>query len=120
MINTNIGSLRQSANLTTPDGDPQPDGDGNFTQAYRALDPPVWRCAIERAASKSALSHFSGTVLSQASHVLRGRFHSGITTKTVVSWTDYAGTVHTANVLDVDDSEGAGVESVVLVSEIVP
>ncbi len=120
MISTSIGKMRQSAALTTPNGSPVPDGDGNFTQAMKALDPTPWRCAIAPAVATKDQSKVAGTVLSQSTHILTGRFHSGITTKTVATWVDYAGTTHTANVLGVEDTEGAGVETVAYVCEIVP
>ncbi len=120
MISVPMSKLRQSAALTTPNGSPQPDGDGNFTQAMKALDPTPWRCAIAPASAKKDQSTVAGTVLAQSTHVLTGRFHSGITTRTVATWVDYAGTTHTANVLGVEDTDGAGVETVVYVCEIVP
>jgi head-tail adaptor len=114
-----IGELRQAAQLSTP-GVATPDGDGGFTQTYTPLDPAEWRCAIEVASVRASERHFSGTVIAQATHILTGRFHPGITTQTRIVWVDRAGATHTANVLDVDDSEGAGVETVALVSEVVP
>ena len=113
-----IGRLRQVAQIWNP-GAPQADGEGDFGQTYVAADPPVWRCAIEAASVRASERHFPGAVLSQASHILTGRFHPAITTLTRIVWVDRYGETHTANVLDTDDSEGAGVETVALVSEIV-
>lgn len=122
-----LGSLRQVATLSAPTVATSPpgpgvtaDGDGGFTEDYQPLDPPTWRCAIEKASARASERRFAGTVTAHATHILTGRFHAGITTQTRVAWTDRAGTEHIANVLDVDDSEGAGVESVVLVSEVAP
>jgi hypothetical protein len=114
-----IGELRQVATLSNP-GTPVPDGDGGFTQVYTSLDPAEWRCRIEVASVRASERHFAATITAHAAHILTGRFHSGITTKTRIVWVDRAGQTHTANVLDVDDSEGAGVETVALVSEVVP
>lgn len=113
-----IGTLRQVVTLSNP-GTPVPDGDGGFTQTYSPLDPAEWRCAIEKASARASERHFAATVTAHASYILRGRFHSGITTQTRMVWVDRAGETHTANVLDVDDTEGAGVETVALVSEVV-
>jgi hypothetical protein len=115
-----IGDLRQVATLANP-GAPVPDGDGGFTRPYVLLDPSVWRCAVEKATVRSAERHFAATVLAHATHIFSGRFHPGITAQgpTQIVWTDRAGVTHTANVLDVDDTEGAGIETVALVSEVV-
>jgi len=96
-----------------------PNTDGGFTQMYTPLDPPEWRFAIEAASVRASERQFSGTVIAQASYILSGRFHPGITTDTRIVWVDRAGETHTANVLDVNDTEGAGVETVALVSEVV-
>lgn len=118
-VTLDLGRLRQVVTLANP-GTPVPDGDSGFTETFAPLDPPVWRCAIEVASVRASERHFSGTVTAHASYILTGRYHPGITTETRMVWTDRSGTVHTANVLDVDDTEGAGVQTVVLVSEIVP
>lgn len=115
----NIGLLRQEATLSAP-GAVSPDGDGDYQRDFAALSPATWRCAIDRASVSPAKRQFSDTVIAQATHILRGRFHGGITMTTRVSWVDRAGTTHTANVLDVADTEGAGVETVILVTEIAP
>lgn len=115
---TDVGTYRQTATLSEA-STPVPDGDGGYTQSYVALDPATWRCAIEKASVASAERTFGSTVIAQATHILRGRFHSGITTNTRIQWTDRAGDVHIANVIDVDDPEGAGVETVVAAAEVV-
>lgn len=116
-VRTDVNAYRQTATLATV-GTPVADGDGGWTQPLIALDPADWRCAIEAASVSSAERSFADTVIAQASYIMRGRFHSGITTKTQVQWTDRAGAVHTANVIDVDDPEGAGVETVIAVVEV--
>lgn len=114
-----IGELRTVCTLSTP-GATVPDGDGGFTQASVALDPPIWRCAIEKASARASEKKFAATVTAHATYIMSGRYHPGITTQTIVTWTDRGGSVHVANVLDVDDTEGAGVETVIAVSEIAP
>lgn len=117
-VHTSVGRYRQTATLSNP-GTPSSNGDGDFTVTYTALSPATWRCSIERATVASAERNFSQTVISQSTIIMRGRFHSGITTATRVQWTDRAGVVHTGNVIDVNDSEGAGVETVAAVAEII-
>lgn len=116
-VQTNVGTYRQSAALFAPTA-PVADGDGGFTQTYVALDPAGWRCSIERASVSSAERTFAQTVIAQATHVLRGRYHSGITVATRVQWTDRAGAAHVADAIDVVDVEGAGVESAIAVAEV--
>jgi len=114
-----IGEYRQTATLSTP-GTPVADGDGGFTQTPAPLSPATWRCAIEKATVRSAERHFASTVIAHGSYIMTGRFHSGITTKTTVVWVDRANVTHTANVVDVNDQEGAGVQTIVLAVEVVP
>jgi head-tail adaptor len=117
-VTINIGALRQVVTLSNP-ATATADNDGGFTQTpYVALDPAEWRCAIQPASVRTAERSFAGTVIAQATHILNGRFHSGITTQTRMVWVDRAGETHTANVLDVDDTEGAGVETIALVCEV--
>jgi head-tail adaptor len=113
-----IGSLRQVGTLSAPSAS-VPDGDGGFTQTWTPLDPAEWRFAIQVASVRAAERLFAGTVTAHASYIFTGRFHPGITTKTRIVWVDRSGESHTGEVLDVDDPEGAGVQTVVLVSEIV-
>lgn len=120
-----LGELRQTATLTGPvaTGSPAqvavPDGDGGYTYTYGALNPSQWRCSIEKATVRTAGRNFSDTVIARATHVLTGRYHAGINTKTRITWVDRSGVTHVSNVLDTDDTEGAGVETVALVTEIV-
>lgn len=112
------GRLRQVVTLATP-GTPVADGDGGWTQTDTPPDPAVWRCAIEGASVRAMERAFSGTVIAQASHILTGRYHPGITTETRMTWVDRSGATHHANVLAVDDTAGAGIQTVALVSEVV-
>ena len=117
MIALDIGALRQVVSLSTPQA-AQADGDGAYTQQYVPLDPPTWRCMIEAVAPRPSESTLGGTITSHATHILTGRFHPGITSQTRFVWTDRAGAIHTAEAIDVDDSEGAGIETVAMVREI--
>lgn len=112
-----IGALRQMATLDAPSGPPIPDGDGGFTQVYAPLVPPVWRCQIQKATLALSEKHFAQTSIGHATHIFNGRFHPDIGFNTRVTWTDRSGLKHVGNVIDVDDTEGAGVETVALVTE---
>jgi head-tail adaptor len=78
-----IGDYRNYVLLDGP-GDPPtvPDGFGGYTENWTPLDPPDWYCAIEPASARSLEDLGAGTVLSQASHIVKGRYHAGITTAT--------------------------------------
>ena len=115
-VTLDIGALRQTASLAV--GTAVPDGNGGYTVAYAPLNPETWRCAIARVSVRMAERHFDATIIAKATHVLNGRFHAQLDTNCRVTWTDRAGTVHVAQVLDIDDTEGAGVETVIAVSEI--
>ena len=116
-VTIDIGAMRQVVTLSAP-GVPMPDGDGGYSQSYTALNPSEWRCAIEAASVRASERIFGATVTAHASYILTGRYHSGISTQTRLVWTDRSGLSHVANVLDVVDTEGAGVETIVLVSEV--
>ncbi len=116
-ITLNLGKLRNIATLFGP-GPAVPDGLGGYTQTDVPLDPPEWWCGIEKAALRAAERRFAAAVTAKATHIFSGRFHEGITAQTIVTWTDRAGVLHRGNVLDYDDTEGAGVETVALVSEV--
>lgn len=113
-----LGKLRQIVSLFGPDV-ATPDGDGGFTTTAAPLTPPTWYCSVENASTRSSERLFAATVSSLATHIMSGRYHPGITRQTSLTWTDRSGSEHAGNVLDVVDTEGAGVESVVLVAEIV-
>lgn len=114
-----LGTLRQVGTLSNP-GVAVSDGDGGFTQTpYVALDPPEWRFSLVSASAGRAERQFAATIIAEATYMFTGRFHPGIVTETQIVWTDRAGASHTGRVLAVDDPEGAGVQTTVLVSEIV-
>jgi len=113
----NYGDLRNLVTVENP-GAAVPDGDGGFTLTYTAADPGTWWASIEKATQRASEARFSGTVIAHASYILSGRFHPGIGAQTRLSWTDRAGARHHTNVMDVDDVEGRGVETTVLVSEV--
>jgi len=108
-----IGAARHLVTLQHPT--PTPDGDGGFTDVYTPLTPPTWHAQIRPAGVRDMERVTSGTVASMATHVLSGRFHPGVTTKTRV--------VHGArafSVLYVGTPEERGIGMELLVAEQVP
>ena len=75
------GTLRHVVTFQNP-GAAVPDGDGGWTQAWTDLTPAEWRVSIAPATARDLERVAAGTVLSTASHLIRGRYHSGITTQT--------------------------------------
>lgn len=75
-----IGQYRHRVTLEGP-GAAVPDGEGGWTEGFGPLDPPVWDCSIQPASARDLESIGAGTVLSQATHVIKGRYHAGITTQ---------------------------------------
>lgn len=115
-VTIDAGLLRQTATLTAR-ATPVADGDGSYTTGYVSLDPSTWRCAIERASASNANRHFAASVIAYATHIMRGRFHPGISTGTRIVWSDRNGDSHTADAVDVVDPEGAGVETMIAAVE---
>ncbi|HZD62936.1 MAG TPA: head-tail adaptor protein, partial [Xanthobacteraceae bacterium] len=58
------------------------DADGNYTQTWTDLNPPTWFVSIEPATTADLERVAAGTVISSASHLVRGDFHPGVTTET--------------------------------------
>jgi hypothetical protein len=111
--------MRQVVTLAGPDVS-SPDGDGGFVQTFTPLNPAVWRCKIDAGRPGKSEEVREGTITGHATYTMTGRFHTGITNQTRMVWTDRAGVVHTGNVLDVIDVEGAGVQTMARVTEVVP
>ena len=80
-----IGRYRHRVTLATP-SDPVPDPDGGWMETWIPLTPATWDCAIAPATARSLESIGSGAVLATATHVIKGRYHAGITTQTRVTY----------------------------------
>lgn len=72
-----IGQYRHRVTLEAP-GPPVPDPSGGYTEAYTPLDPPAWDCAIEIAGARDLELVTGGAVVTESTHLLRGRYHPGI------------------------------------------
>jgi SPP1 family predicted phage head-tail adaptor len=76
-----IGAYRHRVTLEQP-GDPVPDGEGGYTETFAPLDPPAWDCSIQAATVRDLERQIAGTIQATATHLVRGRYHPGITTET--------------------------------------
>lgn len=76
-----IGDFRHLVLFQNP-GAPASDGDGGFTHTWADLTPATWHVSIEPATTRDLERVAAGTVLSTASHIVKGRFHPGVTTAT--------------------------------------
>lgn len=109
----NIGSLRHQVELQNP-GPAVPDADSEPTQAWTALSPsPIW-VSIAPATARDLERLAAGTVLSTATHVIRGRFHPDVSTKTRIVFGS-----RTFSVTGVSNPEEKGEEMILTAVEIV-
>jgi head-tail adaptor len=76
-----VGRFNQFVTLENPGGS-TPDGDGGFTQAWMPLSPAQVWASITPATARDLERVVANTVQASASHVVRLRFHDGVTTKT--------------------------------------
>jgi head-tail adaptor len=76
-----VGTHRHVVTVQGP-GAPVPDGDGAFTTSWTNLVPSTWRCSIEPATARDLERVAGGTVISTASHIVRGNYHPQITVAT--------------------------------------
>lgn len=108
-----IGAYRHRVTLDEP-GPPISDPDGGWIATWTPLDPPTWNCSITQPAARTLESLGAGSVEAQATHMLVGRYHPGITTQTRVTFEG-----RTFNVLYVANKDERDVESDVVCSEVV-
>src|SRR5262245_47718556 len=74
-----IGSYRHVVTVQNPGGR-APDGDGGFTETWADAAPAKWACSITPATVRDLERTTASTTLTTATHLVRGRFHPGITT----------------------------------------
>jgi len=110
---TAIGQARHVVTLENP-GTPVPDGDGGYTEGWAPLDPASWDCAIQAANARALESLAAGTVIAQASHIVTGRYHPGITIETRLTFNG-----RRMNVIYVANRDERGIDSVLLCSEVI-
>lgn len=76
-----IGAYRHRLAVENP-GALVPDGDGGYTTSYAPADPPFVDASITAARASELERVTAGTVLATATHLIRCRFHPGITSDT--------------------------------------
>lgn len=115
MPQAGIAGRRHHVTLDEP-GPNVPDGDGGWRPSWNPLDPPDWWASIEppTARQRSMEGAAAGSLLAQATHVVTGRFHAGITTQTRIT---YRG--RTFNALAVANVEERDITTEVLAAEVV-
>jgi head-tail adaptor len=111
-----IGSYRHVVTLDEP-GPPISDPDGGFVPSWLPLDPPDWRCAIQPPSTRlrSFESIGGGSVIAQATHVITGRYHPGITSQTRITFKG-----RTFNVLYASNVDERDRTTELLAAEVVP
>jgi head-tail adaptor len=91
------------------------DADGGYTTTYVPSTPHEWHCRFAPATTRDFERFAGGTVTAQATHVLRGRFHPGMTTQSRLRYG-----ARVLNVVSVIDPESRHVDTECLVAEVVP
>jgi head-tail adaptor len=82
-----IASRRHKVTLDEP-GKPVSDPDGGWMPTWEPLAPPTWWCAIMPPTTRVRSFEWAGagSVIAQATHLLMGRYHAGITTQTRITY----------------------------------
>jgi len=76
-----IGDFRHLVTFQDPSA-AVPDGAGGYTQTWSDLQPATWFVAVQPAGAGDLERLAAGSVITPASHVVRGRYHPGVSTKT--------------------------------------
>ena len=113
MTRTPAAHRRHGITLMNP-GPAVPDGDGGFSQTWIDLSPAAVKAKIEPATSASLERITAGTVTSTASHVVTMPYHSGVTTKTRITFD-----ARTLYVVGVSNPEERNIETIAVCSEVV-
>lgn len=75
------GAYRHLVTFQNP-STPVPDGDGGWTSTWANLTPATWHVSIEPATARDLERVASGTVMATASHIVKGKYHPGVTLET--------------------------------------
>lgn len=78
----NIGRLRHSVLLENEETGAV---EGDVVTVYKKLNPSRWHCSIEPATTRDLERRAASTVIATATHLITGRYHPGITTKTRIT-----------------------------------
>lgn len=114
MSSTAAGELRHYVTLFAA-GTPVPDGEGGYTETPVPLDPPDGWAAIAPATARDLERTTTNAVQSTATHLVRLRYHSGVTTQTIIRFGE-----RTFAVTGVSNPDERNRETVCVCTEIVP
>jgi SPP1 family predicted phage head-tail adaptor len=106
-----IGTYRHRVTVQNP-GASVPDGDGGYTEGWSDADPATLDVSITPATTSDVERLTAGTVAATATHMVRGRFHPGIT---LASRLIFKG--RTLNVIYVGNPDERDLELVMLCAE---
>jgi head-tail adaptor len=110
---TAIGQYRHVVTLEEPSTFVL-DGQGGWTDTWTALDPATWDCSIQAASTRDLESIGAGTVIAQATHLVKGRYHAGITTQTRLTFNG-----RTLNVVYLTNRDERDLETILVCAEVV-
>ena len=92
-----------------------PDGDGSYTETWVDCTPAAWKVSITPATQADLERVAAGTVISTATHLVRGYFHPQVTTQSRMTLG-----AHVFAITGKVDLELRGVEMLCGAVEIVP
>lgn len=80
-----IGTYRHAATFQTQ-GPAVPDGDGGFMPSWVPLGPSPWWVSVAPLSAHDLERTAPGTVISTATHIVRGRYLPGVSVSTRMLW----------------------------------
>lgn len=108
-----IGQNRNLVTLEEPIATTM-DGAGGYVDTWGPLDPATWYCAVEDATASAMERAGFGTAFGQATHILTGRYHPGLSTNARVHFGSRA-----FSVLSAGNRNERNMQSVILCAELV-
>jgi len=97
-----IGQARHVVTFDDP-GPPIEDGEGGYTQVPVPLTPPTWKVRIRPATARDAEKVTAGTVITHVSHIVHGRFHPGVSTRSRMHFKGH--TYQVTSVINLDERD---------------
>jgi SPP1 family predicted phage head-tail adaptor len=82
-VRPNVAARPHLVRFQNP-GPAVPDGDGGYTQTWVDASPATLWVSVEPASQQALERLGAGSVIATATHIVRGQYHAGVTTKTRV------------------------------------
>jgi head-tail adaptor len=100
-------SIGKTEHLVTFDdpGEPVGDGEGGYTTTPVPLQPAHWFVRIRPATMKDTEHLTAGTVITHVSHIVHGRYHPGVSTRTRMTFEG-----HVYQITSVTNADARGLE----------